>query len=143
MTEIADGVLPASVIDAARIELRKLLETPEVAVAGRQRARLTKRLEQLQKQHAWGDLTDAEYLAQRDATRANLAELPDGDRIRTFDAYRARVLALPDAIEAASPHMAGCRAAGTHRFVRRDPRPLDLTCRREYTHVMMLDEESR
>ncbi len=50
-----------------------------------------------------GDLTDAEYLAQRDATRAQLAELPDGDRIKTFDAYRARVLALPEAIEAASP----------------------------------------
>ena len=99
---IADGVLPAPVIDAARTELRKLLETPEVAVAGRQRARLLKRLEQLKKQHGWGDLTNAEYLAKRDATRTDLAALPDGDRIRTFDAYRARVLALPDAIEAAS-----------------------------------------
>jgi hypothetical protein len=48
-------------------------------------------------------LTDAEYMAKRDETRADLAELPDGDRIRTFDAYRARVLALPDAIEVASP----------------------------------------
>jgi hypothetical protein len=54
-------------------------------------------------EHAWGDLTDAEYLAQRDTTRARLSELPDGDRIRTFDAYRARLLALPDAIEGASP----------------------------------------
>jgi len=36
------------VIDAARAELRKLLETPEVAVAGRQRARLMTRLEQAQ-----------------------------------------------------------------------------------------------
>jgi len=40
LATIADGVLPASVIDAARTELRNLLETPEVAVAGRQRARL-------------------------------------------------------------------------------------------------------
>jgi len=48
-------------------------------------------------------LTDEEYLAKRDATRADLAELPDGDRIRAFDAYRARVLALPDAIDAATP----------------------------------------
>ena len=96
-------MLPATVIDAARAQLRRLLETPEVAVAGRQRARLLTRLEQLKKQHAWGDLTDAEYLAQRDATRADLAELPDGDRIRAFDAHRARVLALPDAIAAASP----------------------------------------
>ncbi len=95
-------MLPAPVIDAARAELRRLLETPAGAVAGRQRARLLTRLEQLKKQHAWGDLTDAEYLAKRDATRATLGDLPDGDRIRTFDAYRARVLDLPVAIEAAS-----------------------------------------
>ena len=103
LESVAEGVLPASLIDAARAELRQLLETPEVAGAGRQRARLQTRLEQLKKQHAWGDLTDAEYLAKRGATRTDLAELPDGDRIRTFDAYRARVLALPEAIEAASP----------------------------------------
>ncbi|MBA2299340.1 MAG: hypothetical protein H0W22_01050, partial [Chloroflexi bacterium] len=102
LATIARGVLPTPVIDAARAELRRLLETPEVAVAGRQRARLLTRLEQLKKQHAWGDLSDTEYLAERDATRATLGNLPDGDRIRAFDAYRARVLALPDAIEAAS-----------------------------------------
>lgn len=103
LASIADAVLPATVIDAARVELRTLLETPEVAVAGRQRARLLTRIEQLKKQHAWGDLTDADYLAQRDATRANLAKLPDGDRVRAFDAHRARVLALPEAIDVASP----------------------------------------
>jgi hypothetical protein len=103
LAAIANGVLPASVIDAARVELRRLLETPEVARAGRQRARLQTRLEQLKKQHAWGDLSDADYQAARDAARRALAELPDGDRIRTFDAYRARVLELPEAIDAASP----------------------------------------
>jgi hypothetical protein len=103
LASIARGVLPATIIDAARAELRRLLETPEVAVAGRQRARLLTRLEQLRKQHGWGDLSDTDYQTSRDATRAALAELPDGDRIRAFDAYRARVLALPDAIEAASP----------------------------------------
>jgi DNA invertase Pin-like site-specific DNA recombinase len=102
LASIAGGVLPQSVIDAARAELRRRLETPEIAVAGRQRARLLTRLEQLRKQHAWGDLTDAAYQAERDAARVALAELPDGDRILAFDAYRARVLALPDAIEAAS-----------------------------------------
>jgi hypothetical protein len=103
LAAIADGVLPSTVIDAARAELRRLLETPELASAGRQRSRLLTRLEQLKKQHAWGDLSDADYQAARDATLAALAELPDGDRICTFDAYRARVLELPDAIEAASP----------------------------------------
>jgi hypothetical protein len=91
------------VVEAARAELHKLLETPEVATASRQRARLLKRLEQLKSQHGWGDLTDEAYLAKRDETRADLARLPDGGRIRTFDAYRARVLALPEAIEMASP----------------------------------------
>ncbi len=47
-------------------------------------------------------MTDAAYQAERDAARAALAELPDGDRILAFDAYRARVLALPEAIAAAS-----------------------------------------
>jgi hypothetical protein len=61
------------------------------------------RLERLKKQHEWGDLSDAEYREMRDATRDELAQLPDGDRIRGFDAYRTRILALPDAIAAASP----------------------------------------
>ena len=79
------------------------METPGIATAGRTRARLGNRLEQLRKQHSWGDLSDADYISQRDATRAALAELPDGDRIKAFDAYRIRLLALPDAIAAASP----------------------------------------
>ena len=99
---IAGGVLPQAVIDMARTELRRHLETPDVLVAGRQRARLLTRLEQLRKQHAWGDLTDAVYQTERDAAQAALANLPDGDRIVVFDAYRARVLVLPDAIAAAS-----------------------------------------
>jgi DNA invertase Pin-like site-specific DNA recombinase len=102
LASIADGVLPQTIVDAARVELRRRLETPEVAVAGRQRARLLTRLEQLRKQHAWGDLTDAAYQAERDAARAALAELPDGDRIVAFDSYRARILALPEAIAVAS-----------------------------------------
>ena len=103
LATIAEAVLPGSVIDAARTELRRRLETPEIAVAGRQRARLLTRLEQLKKQHGWGDLGDAEYQAQRDAVRTALAALPDEDRIRSFDAYRARLLALPEAIAVASP----------------------------------------
>jgi DNA invertase Pin-like site-specific DNA recombinase len=100
---IAEAVLPAAVIEQARTELRHRLQTPEVAQIGRQRTRLLTRLEQLKKQHGWGDLGDAEYQAQRDAVRATLRDLPDGDRVTAFDAYRARTLALPDAIAAASP----------------------------------------
>ncbi|MGA3031129.1 MAG: recombinase family protein [Candidatus Limnocylindrales bacterium] len=103
MAFISAARLPDSVIQTARAELRRRLETPGLADAESQRTRLTNRLEQLRKQHAWGDISDAEYMKERDATRATLASLPDGDRIRAFDTYRARVLALPEAIEAASP----------------------------------------
>jgi hypothetical protein len=65
--------------------------------------RLTTRLEQLKKQHGWGDISDREYQIERDSIHATLAQLPDGDRIRTFDAFRAQLLALPSAIAAASP----------------------------------------
>jgi hypothetical protein len=61
------------------------------------------RLEQLKKQHGWGDISDDEYRAERDATQAALARLPDGDRVVAFDAHRARILALPDALAVASP----------------------------------------
>ncbi|HET9519691.1 MAG TPA: zinc ribbon domain-containing protein, partial [Candidatus Limnocylindrales bacterium] len=101
---IAAGVLPKAVVEGARAELRRRVQTPDVAAVGRQRARLSTRLEQLRKQHAWGDLTDEAYQAQRDEVRAALANLPEGDdRIAHFDVYRTRILALPEAIAVASP----------------------------------------
>lgn len=103
LAAIAEAVLPSAVIDAARDSLRRRLEMPEVAVSGRQRARLLTRLEQLKKQHGWGDLSDADYQAQRDVVRVALRELPDDDRIRSFDSYRKRLLELPEAIAVASP----------------------------------------
>jgi DNA invertase Pin-like site-specific DNA recombinase len=103
LATIGTAALPDRIVDAAQVELRRRLQTPTVVDSGRQRARLTTRLEQLMKQHSWGDLADAAYLGERDAVRTALASLPDPDRIRSFDAYRARVLGLPDAIAVASP----------------------------------------
>jgi hypothetical protein len=103
MSRIASAVLPDPLIEKARTELRGRLETPGTVAAGRQRARLLTRLEQLRKQHGWGDISDRDYQSERDAVQAALAQLPDGDRIRTFDAYRANLLALPAAIAVASP----------------------------------------
>lgn len=97
------AALPRAGVDAAQAELRKRLQTPDVVDVGRQRARLTKRLERLKKQNGWGDMPDAEYLVERDSVKTALAALPDNDRIRSFDAYRARVLELPEAIAVASP----------------------------------------
>ena len=103
LATIAEAALPHDVVEAARRELRRRLDTPGVASVGQRRTRLATRLEKLKTQHGWGDLTDAEYQAQRDEVRARLSELPDGDRIANFDAYRATLLALPAAIDAASP----------------------------------------
>jgi DNA invertase Pin-like site-specific DNA recombinase len=100
---IGTAALPPLVVDAAHAELRKRLQTPDVVDVGRQRARLTKRLEQIKKHSLWGDMPDDHYLDERNSIRAELARLPDDDRVRSFDAYRARVLELPEAIAAASP----------------------------------------
>lgn len=48
---IGTAALPNGIVDAAQAELRKRLQTPAVADVGRQRARLTKRLEQIKKQN--------------------------------------------------------------------------------------------
>jgi hypothetical protein len=85
MSTIATAVLPDPVIEEARAELRHRLDTPGSATASRQRARLQTRLEQLKKQHSWGDISDREYQTERDSIQAALAQLPDGDRIRTFE----------------------------------------------------------
>jgi DNA invertase Pin-like site-specific DNA recombinase len=103
MSTVATAVLPDSVIEKARAELRHRLDAPGTVSAGRQRARLQTRLEQLKKQHGWGDISDREYQTERNSIQAALAQLPDEDRIRTFDAYRAKLLALPAAIAVASP----------------------------------------
>jgi len=102
LAAIAKAVLPDELIDSARTELLARLRAPAVPVPARQRARLLGRLEQLKKQHSWGDLDDDEYQAQRDDVRTALRELPDDDRVRSFDAFRTRLLALPEAIAAAS-----------------------------------------
>src|SRR2546426_12766708 len=57
LATIATAALPDLVIDAAQKELRRRLQTPAVVDSGLQRTRLTTRLEQLMKQHSWGDLT--------------------------------------------------------------------------------------
>jgi hypothetical protein len=95
--------LTDAILETARRQLRERLDTPETADVGPHLARLATRLEQLKKQHAWGDISDVEYQSQRDDVRAALAALPEGDRISVFDAYRTRILDLPEAIAAASP----------------------------------------
>lgn len=103
LAAISGAVLSDDVIERARTELKSRLDVPSTPVPARQRARLQKRLDQLKKQHAWGDIDDDEYQKERDSVRTALRQLPGDDRIETFDAERVRLLALPDAVSAASP----------------------------------------
>ena len=66
LTRIGDALLPRSVIDEARLELRRRLKTPGIAKAGVERTRLLDRLGQLKKQHGWAHIGDTEYLAERE-----------------------------------------------------------------------------
>lgn len=70
-------------------------------------ARLFTRLEQLRKQHAWGDLTDANYRAERDRVRVALSGLPDGDRMCGACSVRPDDRVLPGLV----PHVSGILAA--------------------------------
>ncbi len=100
---IAAAVVPTAVMDAAQAELRRRVATRTGVDVSKQRARLTTRLERLQDQHAWGDLSDADYRAKRNETVAALAALPDENVVRSFEAHRAKVLTLPAAIAVATP----------------------------------------
>ncbi len=108
-------------MDAARKELRRRTQTPELVSAGKQRTRLTTRLEPLKKQHAWGDISDDDYRRQRDETHAALAQLPDGDRIVAFDVEASR--------KAVSRKTAGVPPRGFEPLISTlkgwRPRPLD------------------
>lgn len=94
--------LPASVVAMAREELLRRLSAPSGDELGaRHRARLEQRMANLRKQHAWGDIDDAEYRRERAETERMLAELPPADgKVIAFDRARAEVLAMADALDA-------------------------------------------
>ena len=84
--------------------LKARLSKPTDDAAETKRRRLAKAAEALGKQHAWGDLTDDEYRAERREIEAALAALParSTDTLVAFDEARARLLSMPDALAAAS-----------------------------------------
>jgi hypothetical protein len=96
-------VLPPAVIESAREELARRLavRTPDLTDA--QRRRLRTRLENLRKQHEWGDLSDAEYRASRDEVERQLILLPDLSKIVDFDARRDVLVSMAENVERATP----------------------------------------
>ena len=59
--------------------------------------------ENLRKQHEWGDITDTEYRAGRADAEAQLAGLPDNDKLVSFDRQREILLSMAENIERATP----------------------------------------
>lgn len=100
---ICQAVLPADVIEAARDELRRRLRVPHDSLTGRQRARLERRIEQLRKQHEWADIGDDEYRAKRAEALADLALLPDSDKLVAFDQNRKVMTRMAQNVDAATP----------------------------------------
>lgn len=104
---ISEAVLPATVIEAAREQLRRRLAAPRDRLVDRQRTRLQTRLEQLRKQHEWADVSDAEYRAKRAETQRELAALPDSDKLLAFDRNRHVLTSMAANVEAATPPSTG------------------------------------
>lgn len=95
--------LPDDAIREAREELRRRLRVPATSVSDRERARLERRIENLRKQHEWGDITDAVYRAGRADVEAQLAGLPTNDKLILFDRKREILLSMAENIERATP----------------------------------------
>jgi hypothetical protein len=96
-------VLPPSVLEAAREELARRVALPVPGATEAQRARLQTRLENLRKQHEWGDLTDAAYRAGRDEVERALILLPDPDKIVDLDARRDVLVSMAENLDRATP----------------------------------------
>ena len=100
---VAQLALPDEAIREAREELRRRLRAPASSVAERERARLRLRIENLRKQHEWGDISDIEYRTRRADAEAQLAGMPDHDKLVLFDRQREILLSMAENIERATP----------------------------------------
>ena len=96
-------ILPPEAFEAARTELRRRLALPSRGSSDEVRSRLERRIERLKAQHEWGDIEDTEYRAKMQETRAELALLPEPEKVVTFDAVAGVVASLREAIGVAAP----------------------------------------
>jgi inorganic triphosphatase YgiF len=100
---ISGGVLPAGIVDAAREELRRRLGTPKEKSERGRRQELDARLERLRRQHEWGDLSDAEYRSKRASISAEMAVLPDENKVVLFDRNRRVMTDMAQNVARATP----------------------------------------
>jgi hypothetical protein len=103
-------ILPAAIVEAGRDELRRRLALPARGASDELRACLELRLDRLKQQFEWGDIEASEYGMKMQETRAEIALLPEADKIVTFDAVAAVVESLRTARSSRSrPHSRSSR----------------------------------
>ncbi len=91
-------------MDSSRLFRRKRSAAPAPGSSDKERQRLRNRIEQLRKQHEWGDLSDAEYRKGRAAVEAALSAIPgDDDKLVVFNKHRRVVVSLGDTLAVATP----------------------------------------
>lgn len=103
LDEIKRLVLPPDVLDAAREELARRLALPAPGTNAGQRSRLRARLENLRKQHEWGDISDVEYRTKREEVERQLILLPDHEKLVSFDRHREILVSMAENVERATP----------------------------------------
>lgn len=103
LARLRRAILPAEIIEASRNELRRRLSLPSRGASDELRARLELRLGRLKQQFEWGDIDVPEYRAKMQETQAEIALLPEPDKVVTFDAVASVVESLRTAIDCASP----------------------------------------
>ena len=103
LARLRQMLLPPAAVEGAREELRRRLTLPSRGAADDARARLETRLSRLKTPFEWGDISEAEYRAKMEETRAHLALLPETDKVVTFDQVAGVVASLDAAIDSASP----------------------------------------
>ncbi len=95
--------LPDRAVQATREELRRRLALPSRGAGDERRSRLEARVKRLKSQFEWGDIEEPEYRSKMAETRAQLALLPEADKVVAFDDAARLVASLDAAIAAASP----------------------------------------
>ena len=106
LKRLAAMALPDAAVERTRVELRRRLALPARGEADERRARSEKRLERLREMYEWGHIDGSEYRRKSDEARADIATLPEPDKVISFDEVAARVASMPAALASATPEQA-------------------------------------
>lgn len=87
-------------LERAEKDAQERIASPVHSLTAKQRERLERAIANLRKQHEWGDLSDAEYRRALTERQADLARLPDPDRVVAFRDTRRVVESMADLITA-------------------------------------------